>query len=132
MPTKKFYSYNFMNNVPANELKNSASVFMNVPLSNFKRSAGCAHGSAENLQESDIGKKFDVEILDPVKIGICTLVGFGFDAIPDPKFREVCKEASKEGDNPFFGHLVPIFIQENEGKQTIIAVKAIFCDATPK
>jgi len=51
---------------------------LTTPISNFKRVCGCADGNAAVLLgKNDIGKKYDVEILDPFVIGECEFLGFG-------------------------------------------------------
>ena len=58
-------------------------------LSNFEYIDGCSGGiGQEYLIQDNIGKKFDVEILDPFLIGECELLGFTLDAIPDEELRE--------------------------------------------
>jgi len=52
-------------------------VVLTTPISNFKRVCGCTDGNAGELGIQDIGKKYNVEILDPFVIGECEFLGFG-------------------------------------------------------
>ncbi|MFA5871020.1 MAG: hypothetical protein WC842_04025 [Candidatus Paceibacterota bacterium] len=52
-------------------------VVLTTPISNFEHVCGCADGNAGKLGTRDIGKKYDVKILDPIVIGECEFLGFG-------------------------------------------------------
>ncbi|TSC51926.1 MAG: hypothetical protein LiPW41_693 [Parcubacteria group bacterium LiPW_41] len=61
---------------------------ISIPIQRFKRTYGCTIGTGKLLKKSSKGKKFKVEILDPVVMGICTFIGFGPDAVPKSKFKD--------------------------------------------
>ncbi|MFA5870481.1 MAG: hypothetical protein WC842_01140 [Candidatus Paceibacterota bacterium] len=73
MPKEKLYLYNLFGEI--REFGHSAT--LTTPISNFKHVSGCSNGSATNLFAQDIGKKYNVKILDPFLIGECEFLGFG-------------------------------------------------------
>lgn len=98
---------------------------LSVPLSRFKKTRGCTTGTTHRFTAEDIGKKFNVKILDPVEMRICIFKGFGFDAIPESKFKE---EIAKSNRIVFSRALV----FETTKERHLFLVLQTCCDATPK
>ncbi|MEW6617640.1 MAG: hypothetical protein AB1333_04485 [Patescibacteria group bacterium] len=101
---------------------------MSIPLSRFKKTDGCIDsGNASKLTNDDIGKKFKMEMLDPVKPGIVTYLGNTFDVIPEGRF--------KKSLTPFqvgFNGYDDWRVFKKTGKNAcIILVQAHKCNVTP-
>jgi len=124
---KLFYSYTHCNvRVKANQSFYDAAAILTIPLSQFEREKGCTKGGAWLLSNSDIGKEFDVKILDPVKLGTCTLLGFGFKAIPISELRIALTQYRNYITNEFV-----VFTKKVGEKQILVVVKRMRCDTTP-
>lgn len=116
------YLYNSLNEPVS--LSHNASVALSIPLKRFQRTSGCTTGTGRQLKKSDIGKKFKVEILDPVQMGVCIFLGFGMNAIPKSKFKETLQgNYNIESSDLVF---------RKTGKDAcIFVVDPRSCDATP-
>ena len=127
---KRFYGYNSFNQSISSKtvLSGGVATLLNVPLSHFKKTSGCAEGNAYKLGKFDIGKAFDVLILDPVHVGKCKFLGRGFDAIPESNFKVAIK-GYKERINYHRKFLV--FEKMLNREKIFIVINEIWCDANP-
>lgn len=104
-------------------------VVMSIPISRFKKTKGCIYsGNASNLTDEDIGKKFRMEMLDPVQPGIVTYLGNKDGVIPEGKFKNFLMRSKFKIDTDILGWRV----FEKKGKNAcIIVVMANKCNVTP-
>ncbi|TSC51913.1 MAG: hypothetical protein LiPW41_680 [Parcubacteria group bacterium LiPW_41] len=128
---KPFYAYTHMNCALSEKQGNSfwdIAAILSVPLSHFKKTAGCSKGNAIHiLGVSDIGKYFQIKILDPVQIGVGKLLGFNFDVIPDSEFRNALQKYQSYLDK----FVIAVFLVKKRRKEVIVVVRLNNCDVTP-
>lgn len=126
---RPFYAYSLFNEAVYLEHGYSfwgVSALLNVSISRFKKTKGCTTGNTISLSNSDIGKFFDIKILDPFIIGKGKLLGFGYDCLPNSKFKSALEKYRSYIDKMF---LLVFHIKKN-GKDIFLLVKRSECDAT--
>lgn len=104
-------------------------LMISIPLSRFKKTDGCIdRGNALDFTDNDIGKKFRMEMLDPVQSGIVTYLGNIFDAIPEGKFKKSLTPLQVDFDKH---HLRWRVFKKNGKNACIIIIAAYKCHVTP-
>ena len=87
---KKLYIYDIGNDFYFDSPARIPGAVLTISIELFDRTPGCSCGlGVELLTEENIGKKFDISILDPVIIGAVEFVGIGQKYIPDSIYKEV-------------------------------------------
>jgi len=124
MRTKIFGYLSICNNERNFKFESGVAAALSIPLSRFKRTIGCTSGTARELTKNDIGKKFQVEILDPVKMGVCIFLGFEIDALP----RSPLKEKLRKSQDFYKGCLA---FKKMGRNACIFLVRKQQCDVTP-
>ncbi|MFA5871078.1 MAG: hypothetical protein WC842_04340 [Candidatus Paceibacterota bacterium] len=129
MSEKRLYLYDAENKEwSLRGLKRSGAI-LTVPLQSFQSTMGCAQGiSAHILSRENIGKKFELSILDPVKIGRVEFLGSvtikGNKCIPNFIYEKMKEEnffLCAIGDDP------EKFFAFRKSKEFIVVNKK-FCD----
>lgn len=96
-------------------------VVITRPLDEFKKKEGlCANGkNGHHLLKRNIGKKFNVSILDPYEIGECVYLGSGIAAVPDGEIKDELQDKLPPG----------FLVFKNE--ETLLCVYFLSCDVEP-
>ena len=112
-----------------------SGAILTVPLSLFTRTSGCTEGAGRSyLNERNIGKRFKLSILDPVKIGEVEFLGIV------TKQKNCCIPAfiyKKMKEEEFFLRLGNefesffAFKQDEEYIEEYIVVNTDYCDVVP-
>jgi len=109
------------------ELTDSARVaLLSIPLSRFRWVPGCVTGLTHSFKPEDKGKKFRVKILDPVDMGMCVFRGFGFEDVPQSKFRDEMLRQQTTISTDFL-----VFEKTTKKHKCIFVVHRDRCDAFP-
>ncbi len=122
---KNLYSYSTVSDRELSIDDISFIALLSIPLNRFRKTLGCTRGAC-SFKLSDKGKKFRVKILDPLEMGICTFRGFGFEDVPQSKFRNEMLRRQTAISTDFL-----VFEKTTKKHKCIFVVHRDRCDAFP-
>ena len=128
-----FYCYDVLRR-RTDSIAMNTRVLTSIPLSRLRHTAigriDTDHSNGKQLTESDIGKLFEMEMIDPVNAGVVVYFGKGFHCIPEGYFKRALRCDENAGVIGRKNEEWCVFKKTGKN-QCIIVVNPLRCKVTP-